>query len=67
MEGLYLKMTDVYDVIEKLCANGTLNDHQRLMIEIEIDSLDYYPGETDRLNKLDKFKMGEPRTERGCI
>ena len=42
MEGLYLKMTDVYDVIEKLCANGTLNDYQRLMIEVEIDSVDYY-------------------------
>ena len=42
MEGLYLKMTDVYDVIEKLCANGTLSDYQRLMIEVEIDGLDYY-------------------------
>ena len=59
MEGLYLKMTDVYDVIEKLCANSMLNDYQRLMIEVEIDSLDYYPGETD--------SMGEPRTVRGCI
>lgn len=66
MEGLYLKMTDVYDVIEKLYANSTLNDYQRLMIEEGIDSLDYL-RKTDMLNKLDKFKMGDPRTERGCI
>ena len=49
MEGLYLKMTDVYDVIEKLCANGTLNDYQRLMIEVEIDSVDYC---TERLEQM---------------
>ena len=41
MDGLYFKMTDIYDMFQRLVDKGVIDDYQKSMLEIECDSMDF--------------------------
>ena len=41
MDGLYFKMTDIYDMFQRLVDKGIIDDYQKSMLEIECDSMDF--------------------------
>ena len=41
MDGLYVKLSDVEEMIQTLFKNGTIDEYQKDMFEIQIDSMPF--------------------------
>lgn len=54
MDGLYFKMTDIYDMFQRLVDKDVIDDYQKSMLEIECDSMDFIGIPKDILKTLNE-------------